>query len=113
MHEVVVCACRDAGVGGFPRADEGIELRASLQKVFEPLYLGDFADLVRDLCEDVVVERVTTDEIAKCSEGCEFFFDAVFDLKKDHVAGMQCAEYNGDVREQLAARQGNDAYVSA
>ncbi len=35
----------------------------------------------------------------------------VFD--EEHVAGVQRAEDNGDVRKQSAARQGNDACMSA
>jgi hypothetical protein len=46
----------------------GIELRAALERVFEPLYLGDLADLMRNLGEDIVVELVATDEVAKGSE---------------------------------------------
>ena len=86
-------------------------MRASLQRVFEPVDLGYLADLMRDLCEDVVIERVSTDEVTKCSEGGELFFDVVFD--EEYVAGVQCAENSGDVHKQLAARQGDDARMSA
>ncbi len=34
------------------------ELRASLQRIFEPLYLGDLTDLMRNLGKDIVIERV-------------------------------------------------------
>ncbi len=100
-HQVVVSACSDAGVGRFPRADGDIELRASLQRVFEPVDLGNLADLMGDLSDDVVIERVATDEVAKCSEGGELFFDVIFD--EEYVAGVQGAENSGDMRKQLAA----------
>ncbi len=109
-HQVVVRACEDAGVGRFPRGDGGIELRAPLQGVFEPVDLGHLADLMRDLSENIVIERVAADEVAKCSEGDELFFDVVFD--EEYVAGVQCAEDSGDVRKQLAARKRDDARMS-
>ncbi len=34
-------------------------------------------------------------------------------FNEEHVAGMQRAEDNGDVRKQYAARQGDDAHMSA
>ncbi len=54
------------------------------------MYLGDLADLVRNIGEDIVVERVATDKVAKSSERCKFFFDVVFNEK--HVAGLACRE---------------------
>ncbi len=110
-HQVIVRACGDGGVGSFPRGDGCIELRAPLQGVFEPVDLGDLADLMRDLIENIVIERVATDEVAKCSEGGELFFEVVFD--EEYVAGVQCAEDSGDARKQLAARQRDDARMSA
>ena len=110
-HQVVVCARSDGSVGGFPRGDGCIELRAPLQGVFEPLDLGNVADLMRDLSENIVIERVATNEVAKCSEGGELFFDVVFD--EENVSCVQCAENGGDVRKQLAARQRDDARMSA
>ncbi len=72
--------------------------------------LGNVADVVRDLGENIVVERVATNEIAKCSEGGELFFDVVFDEKD--VGCVQCTEDGGDVRKQLAVRQRDDARMS-
>ncbi len=34
-------------------------------------------------------------------------------FNEKHVAGMQGAENDGDMRQQLAARQGDDARMSA
>ncbi len=65
IHQVVVRACSNDGVGRFPRGDWCIELRAPLQGVFEPVDLGNVADVMRDLGENTVVERVATDEVAK------------------------------------------------
>ena len=107
IHQVGVRACSDDGVGRFPRGDGCIELRAPLQGVFEPVDLGNVADVMRDLGENIVVERVATNEIAKCSEGGELFFDVVFD--EEDVGCVQCTEYGGDVRKQVAARQRDDA----
>ncbi len=45
------------------------------------------ADGVRDLREDGVVERVSTDEVTEGREGRKFFLDVVFDVK--HVGGVQ------------------------
>ncbi len=59
--------------------------------------LGNLADLMRDLSENIVIERVAADEVAKSSEGGELFFDVVFD--EEYVAGVQCAEDSGDVRK--------------
>ena len=109
-HQVVVRACSDGGVGRFPRGDGCIELRAPLQGVFEPVDLGNVADVMRDLGENIVIERVATNEIAKCSEGDELFFDVVFD--EEDVGCVQCTEYGGDVRKQVAARQRDDARMS-
>ncbi len=64
---------------------------------------SDVADGVRDLREDVVVERVSTDEVTEGREGRKFFLDVVFDV--NHVSGVQGAEHNGDVPEQLLACQ--------
>ena len=110
-HQVVVRACSDGGVGRFPRGDRCIELRAPLRGVFEPVDLGNVADLMRDLGENIVVERVATNEVAKCSEGGELFFDVIFD--EEDVGCVQCAENGGDVHKQLAARQRDDACMSA
>ncbi len=60
--------------------------------------LGNVADVMRDLGENIVVERVATNEVAKCSEGGELFFDVVFD--EEDVGCVQCAENGGDVRKQ-------------
>ena len=65
MHEIVVRAGSDIGVCRFPCSDGDIELRAARQRIFEPLYFGDLADLMRNLGEDVVIERVSTDKVAK------------------------------------------------
>ncbi len=72
---------------------------------------GDVADVMRDLSENIVIERVTTNEVVKCSEGGELFFDVVFD--EEYVSCVQCAENDSDVRKQLAARQRDDARMSA
>ncbi len=64
---------------------------------------SDVTDGVRDLREDVVVERVSTDEVAGSREGREFFLDVVFDVK--HIGSVQGAEHDGDMPEQLLARQ--------
>ena len=96
IHQVVLGACSDDGVSRFPRGDGCIELRAFLQGVFEPVDLGDVADVMRDLGENIVIERVATNEITKCSEGGELFFDVVFD--EEDVGCVQCAENGGDVR---------------
>ena len=110
-NQVVVRACSYGGVERFPRGDGCIELRAPLQGVFEPVDLGNVADLMRDLGENIVVERVATNEVAKCSEGGELFFDVIFD--EEDVGCLQCAENGGDVHKQLAARQRDDACMSA
>ncbi len=64
---------------------------------------SDITDGVRDLCKDVVFKRVSTDEITESREGREFFLDVLFDVK--HIGSMQGAEHDGDVPEQLLARQ--------
>ena len=110
-NQVVVRACSYGGVERFPRGDGCIELRAPLQGVFEPVDLGNLADLMRDLSENIGIDRVAADEVAKNSEGGEFFFDVVFD--EEDVGCVQCAENGGDVHKQLAARQRDDACMSA
>ncbi len=46
---------------------------------------SDVTDGVRDLRENVVlVEGVSTDEVAESREGRKFFLDVVFDVKYIH-----------------------------
>jgi hypothetical protein len=82
--------------------DGDIELWASLQRVFQPVNFGDVTD-VRDLVEDVVVEGVSANEVAEGREGRKFFLDVVFDV--EHIGGVQGAEHDGDMPEQLLASQ--------
>jgi hypothetical protein len=37
--------------------------------------LVDFADRVLNLCENVVIQRVPTDDIAERTKGCKFFLN--------------------------------------
>ncbi len=64
--------------------------------------LGDVADGVRDLCENVVIEGVAAYEVAEIGEGRQLFLDRSFEIK--HVGGMQRAKNICDVLHKLLTR---------
>ncbi len=64
--------------------------------------LGDVANGVRDLFENVVVERVAAYEVAEVGEGRQLFLDGGFEIK--HVVGVQRAKYVRDVLYELLTR---------
>ena len=64
--------------------------------------LGDVANGVRDLFENIVIERVAAHEVAEVGEGRQFFLDRGFEIK--HVVGVQRAKYVCDVLYELSTR---------